>query len=193
MSRLIPRLDFAELEPQLAAAVEPRYRRLGYLGEFFRVAGHQPDALRGFVLFTESAKAGLDKRLVELLALTVASHFGNAYECHQHERLSVRLGLGRDWVREGERLEPELATGLSDLERLAQRFALDTIRSHGRAGRERLDALVQALGPQAGVALMLVIARYVAHAYVVNTLALEPPVPSIWEDDFGRDGVPASG
>jgi hypothetical protein len=52
----IPRLSFAELEPTLAGTLEPRYRRLGYLGEFFRCMGDQPAALRAFVEFTETAK-----------------------------------------------------------------------------------------------------------------------------------------
>lgn len=189
MSKLIPRLEFGALEPALAAALEPRVRRLGYLGEFFRVAGHQPQALRGFVEFTESAKAGLDKRYVELLALTVASAFGNAYERHQHERLSVRLGFGRDWVREVERLDPDVATGLSDTERLLQRFALETARSQGREGAAGLDDIVARLGVESSVAVLLIVARYVAHAYVVNALALAAPVPSIWEDGFDGDSA----
>ena len=36
MSALIPRLSQEQLEPQLARALEPRVKRLGYLGEFFR-------------------------------------------------------------------------------------------------------------------------------------------------------------
>ena len=184
MSRGIPRLEYEQLEPELAATLAPRVRRLGYLGEFFRVAGHQPAALRGFVEFTESAKSALDKRLVELLALTVASHFGNQYERNQHERLAVRLGYGRDWVQAVERLSPDDAPGLTDIERLLQRFALLSARAHGRAGQDDFDEVVKALGPQAAVAVLLVITRYVAHAYMVNTLELDPPVPSIWEDGF---------
>lgn len=187
MSTSIPRLEFDQLEPSLAAALEPRYRRLGYLGEFFRVAGHQPEALKGFAQFTEAAKAGLDKRHVELLALTVAAAFDNAYERNQHERLSVRLGFGREWVRQVERLEPELAEGLDATERLLQRFALDAARSQGRNGGDRVDQVVARLGVERAVAVLLVIARYVAHACIVNTLALRPPVPSIWEDGFDGD------
>lgn len=188
MSRLIPRLEFDQLDSSLAAALAPRFKRLRYLGEFFRVAGHQPDALKGFVQFTESAKAMLDKRHVELLALTVATAFENAYERNQHERLSVRLGFGRDWVREVERLEPEIAQGLDEMERLLQRFALDTARSQGRKGGQGMDEIVARLGVERAVGVLLVIARYVAHACMVNTLGLAPPVPSIWEDGFTGDG-----
>lgn len=184
MSTAIPRLEFDQLDPLLAEALLPRYRRLGYLGEFFRVMGHQPRGLLGFVNFTEAAKAQLEKRHVELLAITVASHFGNAYERNQHERLAVRLGYGREWIRAVETLEPASAAGLSDVERRLQRFALDSVRTHGTAGHEAFDELVEQAGPEQAVAILMVVTRYVAHAYMVNVLRLAPPVPSIWEDGF---------
>lgn len=184
MSKLIPRLAFDDLEPRLAGALRARVERLGYLGEFFRVLAHQPKALTGFVEFTEAAKAGVDKKLIELLALTVASHLGNAYERNQHERLSVRLGFGRDWVAAVERLEPETAPVLEDHERQLQRFALDSVRSNGKQAPEAYDDLVRTHGVDAAVAMLMILGRYVAHAFMVNTLRLDPPVPSIWEDGF---------
>jgi alkylhydroperoxidase family enzyme len=184
MSRRITRLGFDELASPLASVLKARVDRLGYLGEFFRVAGHQPAALKGFVEFTESAKAALEKRHVELLALTVASHYGNRYELNQHERLAVRLGFGRDWVEAVERLVPDAAPLLDDVERELQRFALASVRTHGRAGQEHFEHVVDHLGEQAAVAALLVISRYVAHAYMINVLQIEPPVPSIWDDGF---------
>jgi alkylhydroperoxidase family enzyme len=184
VSKLIARLDFGALEPGLAGVLRARVERLGYLGEFFRVLGHQPKALTGFVEFTEAAKAGVDKKLIELLALTVASHLGNAYERNQHERLSVRLGFGREWVAAVEKLEPDTAPLLDERERRLQRFALESIRSHGNRGQDGYDDLVREHGVEASVAMLMILGRYVAHAYMVNTLRLEPPVPSIWEDGF---------
>lgn len=187
MSNRIPRLEFSDLDRDLAAALSARVKRLGYLGEFFRVMGHQPAALKGFIEFTESAKAGLDKRLVELLALTVAGFFKNHYELNQHERLSVRLGYGRPWVEAVELRNPEAAAGLSDLERRLQRFAIDSVKSHGRVGQEEFDSLVGELGVASAVAVLMIIARYIAHAYVANVLRIAPPVPSIWRDGFNGD------
>jgi alkylhydroperoxidase family enzyme len=184
MSSRIPRLTFDELAPPLAVVLQARVKRLGYLGEFFRVAGHQPAALQGFVEFTEAAKAALEKRHVEVLALTVASHFGNRYELNQHERLAVRLGFGRDWVAAIEQLAPDTAPLLSDTERLLQRFALLSVRSHGMEGQDHFDQLLDVIGKDAAVAALLVVSRYVAHAYMINVLQIEPPVPSIWEDGF---------
>ena len=190
MSSRIPRLTFEQLAPPLAAVLQARVDRLGYLGEFFRVAGHQPAALKGFVEFTEAAKAGVDKRCVEVLALTIASHYDNRYELNQHERLAVRLGFGRDWVAAVEKLAPDTAPLLSDTERLLQRFALCSVRSHGRQGQEYFEQLLDALGKDAAVAALLVISRYVAHAYMINVLEIRPPVPSIWDDGFTAEETP---
>ena len=191
MSKAIPRLNLQEMPQGLAAALQPRVERLGYLGEFFRVAGHQPQALEAFVNFTESAKSDLPKALVEVIALTCAVYLDNAYERHQHERLSVRLDLGRDWVEAVERLKPDEeapagARSLSDAERAVQRYLLAALESHGRSGAAQaaFERLVELLGHRQAVAVMMVAGRYLVHALIVNTLALEPPVPSIFEDGF---------
>jgi hypothetical protein len=51
------------------------------------------------VTFTESLKAALPDRLVEIVALTAASHADNAYERVQHERLALTGILMIDEVR----------------------------------------------------------------------------------------------
>jgi alkylhydroperoxidase family enzyme len=181
----IPRLSFDELEPALAAALQPRVERLGYLGEFFRCMGHQPAALRAFIEFTESAKAPLEKRIVEVIALTVATAKRNRYERHQHERLSVRLGFTREWVAEVEALTPGAGTLMSARDLLVQKFVLAVITEGGSAPSELLDEVVAQLGSAQTVASLMVIGRYVAHAAMVGALALDPPVPSIFEDGFG--------
>ncbi len=186
MSTEIPRLAYEDLPPGLAEALRPRVERLGYLGEFFRVAAHQPRALEAFVDFTEAAKEGLPKRLVETVALTCAVRLGNAYERNQHERLSVRLGFGRDWVAAVERLAPDTAPLLEPEERAVQRYLLAALDSHGHgeAAQDGFADLVMCLGHAHAVAVLLVAGRYLVHALVVNTLALAPPVPSIFEDGF---------
>ena len=182
----IPRLDMDTLRPDVADILAPRVKRLGYLGEFFRCAGHQPDALKDFMSYTDSAKAGLDKKLVELIALTAAGRIGNAYERNQHERLSVRLGFGRDWVEAVNALDPEgAADKLSADEKLTQRFVLDALANPGALGApDRLPELAKALGHEGAVAVMFVLGRYLIHGLFVNSLRLDPPVPSIFEDGF---------
>lgn len=186
MSMEIPRLAYEDLPAGLAEALRPRVERLGYLGEFFRVTAHQPRALEAFVDFTETAKEGLTKRLVETIALTCAVRLGNAYERNQHERLSVRLGFGRDWVAAVERLAPDAAPLLEAEERAVQRYLLAALETHGQgqAAQDRFADLVGQLGHAQAVAVLLVAGRYLVHALVVNTLDLAPPVPSIFEDGF---------
>jgi alkylhydroperoxidase family enzyme len=183
----LPRLTFEELEPRLAEALLPRYRRLGYLGEFFRCMGHQPAALRAFVAFTEGAKADLDKRTIEVIALTVASATGNAYERNQHERLCIRSGLSRTWVQQIERREPDQANDLSPEDRNVQRWVLAVAEHRFAAAREGFQAFLEQVGPAKAVAALFVVGRYVAHSSMVQTLGLSPPVASIFEDGFDGD------
>jgi hypothetical protein len=180
----IERLEFEELAPELANRLGARVRRLGYLGEFFKCAGHQPAALAAFIDFTEAGKSALDKRLVELIALTCANWMGNAYERNQHERLSVRQGFGRDWVDAVNQLAPDPAPVLQPAERRMQTLVLAILNSKGKAASALFDAAVEEWGQAQAIAVLMVIGRYVTHALIVNTLNLAPPVPSIFEDGF---------
>jgi alkylhydroperoxidase family enzyme len=184
MSKSIVRLEMDQLEPSLAARLAPRVARLGYLGEFFKCAGHQPAALTAFVDFTEESKKGLPERLVEVVALSAALSLGNAYERNQHERLCVRRGFGKDWIAAVEALDPDHAPGLSDGERAVQRYVLRALEGMGRGAAAALEGLVEALGAEAAVAVMMVLGRYAVHGLIVNSLELAPPVPSVFEDGF---------
>src|SRR5207245_11385082 len=106
---MIPRLSQNELPPEVAALLRPGVERLGYLGEFFQCAAHQPAALLSFMAFTEDLKHALPDRLTETVALTVSGELENAYERHQHERLCLKLGFGDAWVRAIEERNPSRA------------------------------------------------------------------------------------
>jgi alkylhydroperoxidase family enzyme len=173
-------LAFEQLTPELQERFAPRVERLGYLGDFFRVAAHQPEALTAFVDFTEAGKDALPEEIVELVALTCATAMGNDYERTQHERLAVTLGLEPSWVAEVERLAPEEAA-IAPIQRCVQRSALDALADHGRGAGPALRALVEAVGEPDAVAVMLVCGRYVAHALLVNSCGIVAPVPSIFE------------
>lgn len=175
MSAAIPRLTPAEMPPALAAMLRPRVERLGYLGEFFRCTAHQPEALMSFIALTEALKEALPERLTEVVALTVAQVMDNAYERVQHERLSLKLGFGEPWVRGVLALRPEK---LSAPESLVQRLALAVVERRGQGSEAELETLVEAIGHQQAIAVLLLIGRYVMHALIVNTLNLAPPVPS---------------
>ena len=184
MTAKIPRLTFNELRGDIAAALQAKYDRLGYLGEFFAATAHQPDALKAFIDFTDAAKGELEQRLVELIALTVATMKDVAYEKNQHERLSVKLGFGRDWVRAVEALDPDAQDALSADERCIQRFVIAAVRDDGHATGELLDRVVAALGHERAIAVLMVMGRYTTHAIMVNSLGIAAPVPSIFDDGF---------
>lgn len=174
-------LRFDELDDALAGALLPRYERLGYLGGFFAVMGHQPDALIAFDAFTEACKRALPHDLLETVALSAATRLGNDYERHQHEQLCVRLGLEPDWIAAVERLEPDdEASGLTPEQRVVQHFVLLAVDTTGRSAPDSLDDLVAVLGTARAVAVVLATGRYLAHAMIANACRLVPPVPSIF-------------
>jgi alkylhydroperoxidase family enzyme len=175
---MIPRLSPDALRADVAEVLRPRVERLGYLGEFFRCAAHQPSALMSFMAFTDDLKHALPDRITETVALTVSTDLGNAYERHQHERLSIKLGFGEKWVRTIESLEPDVPLDVSDTERRVQTLTLAVIRRHGHGASGELDAVVDAIGHQQAIAVLMLIGRYVTHALMVNALELQPPVAS---------------
>ncbi|MGH8290046.1 MAG: carboxymuconolactone decarboxylase family protein [Steroidobacteraceae bacterium] len=184
MSDSLPRIEYADFPGTLAATLEPRVKRLGYLGEFFKCAAHQPRALAAFIEFTEASQDGLSQRLAELIALTCAAWMGNDYERNQHERLSVRRGFGRDWVAAVNARKPDADSVLTAEERNVQRLTLAVLETRGKASGGLFDEVLQSVDPRVAIAILMVIGRCVAHGLIVNTLELEPPVPSIFEDAF---------
>jgi alkylhydroperoxidase family enzyme len=184
-------LDFDDLAPDARAALRARYERLGYLGDFFRYMGHQPQALVAFDSFTEACKQALPMHVAEAIALTAATRLGNEYERNQHERLAVRGGASRAWVADVERLDPDgTGVGLGDDVRAAQRFVLAAIddlvaaRSDGSESPRRLDEIVTQTDDATASAVALLTARFVAHALVSRACRLTASVPSIFEDGF---------
>ncbi len=168
----------------LADYLEPRVRRLGYLGEMFQVGANAPQVLQHFLHLTDALKEGLAFDIGETVVLTVAGWMDNAYERNQHERLCVRTGLGSDWLREVERLLPDDALGLTPGQRAAQRFALAALESRGKNVEAAFSALQEHFTAAEAVTLVFLVGRYVTHALVVNTFQLAPPVPSVFEDGF---------
>ncbi len=184
MNQSIPRLELADMRADLATYLGPRVKRLGYLGELFKCAGHAPGVLLTFMHFTDALKEALPDRLTEVGALTVAGLMNNQYERNQHERLSVRLGFGREWVAEVNRLKPDEARLMSEAERAVQKYAIAAIETRGQQAAQEFAAMSQALSPDQAMAAVLLVGRYVTHALTVNTLQLKPPVPSVFEDGF---------
>lgn len=182
MTASIPRLALSDMPPDLSEALRPRVERLGYLGEFFRCAAHQPQALLSFVRFTEDLRAALPDAITEVVALAVASAMRNDYERHQHERLARKLGFPDEWIRAASAPAGAGEHALAPAERAAKALALALLERRGHGVEAELAAVVQASGAAAAVAILLLVGRYATHALMVNALALEPPVPSIFAE-----------
>ncbi len=183
MSERISRLTFEELSPALQQLLESKYKRLGYLGEFFRCTGHQPGILAPFMEMTDALKDALPDRLTELGALSIAVMMKNEYEKHQHERLSVKLGFGHDWVAAVEKIDPDNAESLSDTERTVQRLVIAAVRQSGQGVADELEAVIDAIGPDQALAVLFLVGRYITHAIIVNSLQLAAPVPSVFDEE----------
>lgn len=178
----LPRLGFEQLAEPLQAALAARVERLGYLGEFFAVAGHEPAALAAFVEFTESLATALPPRWHHLIALTVATALDNDYERCQHEHRSIVLGLSAAWVRAAEGQFGATSSLLDPDERLIQQLARATVARDHVTARARLQQLLDTHEPRRAMASVLMIARYIAHASVTLTVGIAAPVASIFDE-----------
>ena len=175
----IPRIPYERLPDKLKGELEAKVRRLGYLGEFFQVSAHQPEALYHFNRFTETLKEALPSNIVELLALTLSTWSGNNYERVQHERLALKLNLSEAWVRAVERLEPDApASPLGEEERAVQNLALVMAKTQGRDAHEAAARCRELMDADRLVAVMLTVGRYLAHSAICNTLQFAAPVTS---------------
>lgn len=183
MSSKIERLEFDALAPAVQEVLRARVERLGYLGEFFKCAGHQPDVLVPFMQMTEALKQALPDRLTEVGALTVATLMGNDYERNQHERLSRKLGFGEAWIAAVEQVAPDTAPEMLDAERDVQRLVVALIERRGQGVSGELEAVIGAVGADQAIAILFLVGRYVTHALLVNALGLAPPVASIFAGD----------
>lgn len=170
-------IPFDALDEELRGMLASRVERLGYLGEFFQLAAHQPDALAGFIRFTEALKAALPWRLVQIAALTIATATGNDYERTQHERLALKLGMSEEElvaVLAGKVAPPRF----SPAEAATRELALNCARRIGQGGGELFVALRDVTDQETAVGILLVCSRYLAHANFVNTIGIEAVVDS---------------
>jgi len=178
MSDSIPRLSELEMPAQLLEMLRPRMRRLGYLGEFFKCAAHQPQALTSFITFTKDLKEALPDNLTEVVALSVAAIMNNDYERVQHERLCLNLGYTELWIRQVLSLQPDENGPVTEAERLVQRLVSTGISKHGHETAAELEAVVRTIGAAQAMAVLMLAGRYMTHSLIVNCLNLAPPVTS---------------
>lgn len=178
MSDSIPRVSLSQMPETLAEMLKPRVQRLGYLGEFFQCTANQPEALICFQDFTEALKHALPSKVTEIVALTVARLMDNAYERVQHERLSLKLGFGEGWVKEILAVGDASGGLLSESEVAVQGLVKAVIKRNGHDTNTELERVINLLGHEQAIAILMLIGRYVTHALIVNCLQLKPPVAS---------------
>ncbi|MCK4124471.1 hypothetical protein ACI2S3_00255 [Ralstonia nicotianae] len=187
----IPRLELQDMREDLRQYLTPRVERLKYLGELFKCAAHAPGALLSFMHFTDALKEALPDPLTEVAVLSTATLMRNRYERNQHERLSIRLGYGAEWIAEVEALQPESSTLMTAEQKAVQRYVIAAVETRAQNAQQEFAGMLERLGPSQSMAIVMLVGRYITHALTVNTLELAPPVPSIFEDGFRGDGAPA--
>jgi len=178
----IPKLSYEAISPQLRQQLDPRVKRLGYFGEFFQYAAHQPEILSAFLTMTEAFQTALSGRVIEVCALTVSGALKNDYERNQHEQLCLRLGLSKEWVADVNKLSPDTASSLDAIDCAVQRLCLGLVERRGNEINSELNAVVELLSADKAIAILFVVGRYVTHALFVNALMLSPPVKSIFTE-----------
>lgn len=178
-------MAFDDLEVSLRESLHSKVGRLGYLGEFFAVVGHQPVPTRLFQEFTEALKASLPMEITEAVALAVASALDNGYEQSQHEQLAYKEGFPLAWIAAAIGAGDE--SGLGERARAARRLALAMVASYGRDAAGELAVAVDVLGEETAVGVLLTVGRYVAHAVISNTLELRAPVAKVMGPAGGGD------
>lgn len=182
MTDALPRLSFEESDSRVQALLKPVVERLDYFGEFFQVAANHPDALLKFMEYTGAVKGPLDANVNELLALTVCSRCpGGEYERIQHERLSFKSGFSKEWIGE---LTGAIAPAESQLDTTEQKLrALAVAVVDGEDATETLNAVVEALGAERSVAVMLQITRFQTICTLGRVFGMTLPVPSIFAEE----------
>jgi hypothetical protein len=172
------RLSIDEMPVALRKRLEPRVERLGYLGEFFSRAAFQPEALCHFLDWTEALKEVLPIRMVESIALTIASRTGNDYERAQHEHLALSHGMTREEIEAIESGNLSRAGSLTEEEGAAAALSRCLTDGFGRGCGPALLRLSRCTDEETAVACLMMAARYLAHATLANAWALKPPVES---------------
>jgi alkylhydroperoxidase family enzyme len=182
---LIPRIEFEDFGHDLKESLRPKVERLGYCGEIWQIGANVPQSMFQFCELTEALKSEIDMKYVELVALTAAGVMGNSYEKNQHERLANSLEYGRDWIAQVNELQAERGRHMTDAECAVQKFAMAAIYRRGHDCQDLFKDVIEAVGPQQATGILLSVGRCVMHAIFRNTLGLEPPVASLFEEKEG--------
>ena len=135
---------------------------------------YSPAAGMGFLDFegAEARSTSLDARVREVVILSVGSVWRSAYELYAHAALAREAGFSDETIRALE--NGELADGLAERERLAQRYTLELTSRHliGAAVYEEME---RAFGKRGMVDIALLVGRYLTICTLLNCFDIPRP------------------
>lgn len=140
----------------------------------FNALLYAPAIGAGFMDFheAEAEATPLSPRMREVVILSVGAAWRSAYELYAHRAVAARAGFPPEIVAALAAGEPH--DGLSEEERVAQRFALELARD--RAVNEATYAAAEAaFGREALVALTFLASAYIATCAMLNAFAVPAP------------------
>ena len=131
--------------------------------------------------YTKAVKAPLSDAGNEVLALSVCALLNADYERIQHERLSLKLGLTREWVAAAVGRSGANMTLLGPTETALRQLALAMVTRQGRDCSAEIVTVAHLLDATQTVAALLQITRFITIAHLCNALTLTLPVASIFD------------
>jgi hypothetical protein len=174
-------LTLEQVDPKLRDMLQPTVDRLGYFGEFFQYAGHAPGVLTGFMQYSGALKGALPDDLNEAIALTVCSHLEFEYERVQHERLSLKLGLEREWIATlVGRSDKAVLTAAQQSVRV---LALAVLAGQLDDARAALEGLAAETDEAVAVAALFQVMRFRDVCSIGRLLDMRLPVASIFSGE----------
>lgn len=188
LEALIPSLGLEEMSPALRKAIEPRVARLGYLGDFFRYAGHQPEPLRAALDYSTTLRESMPPRIAEVVILTVSARAGNRYEQVQHEPLALRAGLSLEEVRALVHGDAARCESFDEIDLAAVALACACLEPEAEVTSDALREMVEVSSVELAIGVLMMAGHYAGLAVVANALPLALPVRSQVAPDGPRGG-----
>lgn len=164
MARL-PYVDPAEAPPAVRDALENTPPL-----NVFKMAAHASTAFRPFLRYggTLLARLELDPVLRELAILRVAACAGCDYERVQHEPIAAGVGATPEQIARA----TEPGAGAAGAEGLVYDLVEGSFREN-RATPATTDALIEEIGGQGLIELLLVVGQYHGLAVLMNTVEID--------------------
>lgn len=141
----------------------------------YRMLAHAPSTLPGVLELTRALlhEGSLPPKLRELAILRVGHLCGCAYEVHQHRKIGAAVGLDEarmDATARAPEAGPD--SGYSETEALVLRFVEQVVR-HNRAETDLRDRVVESLGMEQMIELLVLVGTYAMLARVLENTGVE--------------------